>query len=105
MQASGTKKIASLVIGLTLLSVSTASAAVLEGTVQKIERAKRQILLNTESGTEIVALSRATKGAEKLKPGDKIRVIYTKKGAKLVAESIVPNKNGPPPLPVEIPPA
>jgi hypothetical protein len=99
------KRIASLLIGLVLFPALTASAAVLEGTVQKVDRAKQQIVLNTESGTEIVAISHATKGAEKLKPADKIRVTYRKKGAKLIAESIAPNKGGPPPLPAEIPPA
>jgi hypothetical protein len=82
---------------------STASALVLEGTIQKIDREQSLILLNTESGTETVLLTSSTKGAENLKPGDKIRVTYRQEGGKLLAETIVPNQGGSPPSPSEIP--
>lgn len=82
---------------------STAFALVLEGTVQKIDREQNLILLNTESGTETVLLTSSTKGAEDLKPGDKIRVTYRQEGGKLLAETIAPNKGGSPPSPSEMP--
>lgn len=82
---------------------STAVALVLEGTVQKIDREQNLILLNTESGTETVVLTSSTKGAESLKPGDKIKVTYRQEGGKLVAETIAPNQGGSPPSPSEIP--
>lgn len=82
---------------------ATASALVLEGTVQKIDREQNLILLNTESGTETVLLTSSTKGAENLKPGDKIRVTYRQEGGKLLAETITPNEHGSPPSPSEIP--
>jgi hypothetical protein len=86
-----------------LFQTSMASALILEGTVQKIDREQNVILLNTESGTETVLLTNSTKGAENLKPGDKIRVTYRQEGGRLVAETITPNKGGSPPSPSEIP--
>ena len=86
-----------------LFQTSMASALILEGTVQKIDREQNLILLNTESGTETVLLTNSTKGAENLKPGDKIRVTYTQESGRLVAETITPNKGGSPPSPSEIP--
>ena len=86
-----------------LFQISMASALMLEGTVQKIDREQNLILLNTESGTETVLLTNSTKGAENLKPGDKIRVTYRQEGGRLVAETITPNKGGSPPSPSEIP--
>ncbi|MGN6718879.1 MAG: hypothetical protein ACTHMB_25220 [Candidatus Binatia bacterium] len=86
-----------------LFQISMASALMLEGTVQKIDRDQNVIFLNTESGTETVLLTNSTKGAENLKPGDKVRVTYRQEGGKLLAETITPNKGGSPPSPSEIP--
>ena len=86
-----------------LFQISMASALILEGTVQKIDREQNLIFLNTESGTETVLLTNNTKGAENLKPGDKVRVTYRREGGRLLAETITPNKGGSPPSPSEIP--
>jgi hypothetical protein len=86
-----------------LFQISMASALILEGTVQKIDRDQSLILLNTESGTETVLLTNSTKGAENLKPGDKVKVTYRQEGGRLLAETITPNKGGSPPSPSEIP--
>jgi hypothetical protein len=86
-----------------LFQILMASALILEGTVQKIDREQNLILLNTESGTETVLLTNSTKGAENLKPGDKVRVTYRQEGGRLLAETITPNKGGSPPSPSEIP--
>jgi cold shock CspA family protein len=86
-----------------LFQISMASALMLEGTVQKIDRDQNVIFLNTESGTETVLLTNSTKGAENLKPGDKVRVTYRQEGGRLLAETITPNKGGSPPSPSEIP--
>jgi|SRR5690348_9224348 hypothetical protein len=99
------KKTVLLLFVLVFSPVVAASAAVLEGTVQKINHAKNEIVLNTESGTERVVFSSSTKGTENLRPGDKVKVTYTKQGEKLVAESIAPNKGGLPRSPSEMPPA
>lgn len=99
------KKTISLLIALLVFPALTASAALLEGTVQKIDQAKKQIVLNTETGQETLDISSATKGAEKVKTGDKVKVTYTKKGEKLVADSIDASKSGSPASPTDMPPA
>ena len=93
------KKVVSTLIALALFPALTASAAMLEGTVQQINKSKKQIVLNTSDGSETVEFSAATKGAETVKAGDKVKVTYNKNGQKLVASSIAEDKSGPATLP------
>ena len=89
------KKALSIAIGLFVFPVLTASAAMLRGTVQEIDQSKNQIVLNTADGREVVEIDRATKGADSVKAGDKVKVTYTKKGQKLVASAIAEDKSSP----------
>jgi hypothetical protein len=98
-------KTASLLLTLLLFPAFPVSAGEIEGTVQKLDRAKQQMVLNTESGSETVELSKATKGADKVKVGDSVKVAYKKKGDKLVAVAIVASKIGSPVLPPDLPSA
>ena len=75
------------------LPVSSASAALLEGTVAKVDQSKKQILLQTDKGQETVEFSAGTKGADKVKAGDKVKVNYTEKGGKIVADAIDASTN------------
>ena len=86
------KKTASILVAFWLFPALAASAATLEGTVRKIDRAKKEIVLNTESGPETVEISNATRGAAKIKPGDSVKVTYTQKGEKLIAVAIDASK-------------
>ena len=70
------------------LSAISASAALLEGTVARVDKDKKQILLQTEKGHETVEFSAGTKGADKVKAGDKVKVNYTEKNGKIVADAI-----------------
>jgi hypothetical protein len=81
-------------IVLLIFPAFTASAAMLEGTVQQIDKSKKQIVLNTPNGSETVEFSGTTKGAEKVKAGDKVKVTYRKSGQKLVASAIAEDKIG-----------
>ena len=65
------------------------SAAEMMGTVEKLDKQKKQIVLKTAKGQEAVEFTSGTKGAEKAKVGDKITVTYTQKGEKLVASEII----------------
>ena len=56
-------------------------------------RAKKQILLQTDKGQETVEFSAATKGADKVKAGDKVKVNYTEKAGKIVADTIDASKS------------
>jgi len=76
------------------LPAITVSAALLEGTVSKVDQSKKQILLQTDKGQETVEFSSSTKGADKVKIGDKVKINYTEKSGKNVAESIDASKSG-----------
>ena len=86
-----------------LFAGSGVARSVVEGTVQKIDHQSGEIVLNTEGGTVTVVLKHSTKGAASVRPGDKIKVTYIKQGEKLVAESILPNQDGSPTSPSEMP--
>lgn len=75
------------------LPAISASAALLEGTVEKVDQGKKQILLQTDKGQETVEFSAATKGADKVKAGDRVKVNYTAKAGKIVADAIDANKS------------
>jgi len=75
------------------LPVISASAALLEGTVAKVDQSKKQILLQTDKGQETVEFSAGTKGADKVKAGDRVKVNYTEKGGKIVADAIDASKS------------
>ncbi len=99
------KKTALVLIALLLFPAFTAAAAEIEGTVQKLDKAKQEMVLNTESGSETVEISKATKGADKVKVGDSVKIAYVKKGDKLVAVTIARSKVGSPVLPSDLPSA
>jgi hypothetical protein len=98
-------KTVSALITLLLFPAFTAAAAQIEGTVQRLDKAKQEMVLNTESGSETVEISKATKGADKVKVGDSVKVAYVKKGDKLVAVTIAQSKVGSPVLPSDLPSA
>jgi len=75
------------------LPAISASAALLEGTVAKVDQSKKQILLQTDKGQETVEFSAGTKGVDKVKAGDKVKVQYTEKAGKIVADSIDASKS------------
>ena len=81
----------------------TVSAALLEGTVAKVDKSKKQILLQTEKGQETVEFTSGTKGADKVKTGDKVKINYTEKSGKFVADAIDADKNSATPYSSEKP--
>jgi transcription elongation GreA/GreB family factor len=89
------KKATAMLIALLVFPALTVSAAMLEGTVQQIDKAKNQIVLNTAEGRETVAISSATKGADSVKAGDRVKVTYSKNGEKRVASAIADDKSSP----------
>ena len=81
-------KIATMLMAV-LLFPALVLGAELMGTVEKLDKEKKQIMLKTAKGQETVEFTSGTKGAEKAKVGDKITVTYTQKGEKLVASEII----------------
>ena len=87
------------------LPAITVSAALLEGTVAKVDQNKKQILLETDKGQEAVEFTGSTKGADKVKVGDKVKINYTEKSGKNVADTIDASKSSAAPSPSERPAA
>jgi hypothetical protein len=82
------KKIATMLMAV-LFFPALVLGAELTGTVEKLDKGKKEIVLKTAKGQETVEFNSGTKGAGKAKVGDKIKVTYTQKGEKLVAREII----------------
>ena len=81
----------------------TVFAGLLEGTVQKVDQSKKQILLQTDKGQETLEFTRGTNGADKVKAGDKVKINYSEKSGKIVADAIEASKSRAAPSPGERP--
>lgn len=64
-------------------------AAELKGTVEKLDKAKSQLVLNTERGKEMLELTKNTKGIEQAKQGAKVTVKYSEKDGSPKVDEIV----------------
>lgn len=82
------KKVATVLIALILFPVA-ALAALLEGTVEKVDHAKKQIVLKTDTGSQTVEFNSATKGADSVRAGAKVTVNFDQKGEKRLASEII----------------
>jgi hypothetical protein len=99
------KKLLAFSAVLLVFPVVTVFAALLEGTVQKVDQSKKQILLQTDKGQETVEFTRGTNGADKVKAGDKVKINYSEKSGKIVADAIEASKSSASPSPSERPTA
>jgi hypothetical protein len=95
------KKVLTLSAAMLFFSAISVSAALLEGTVAKVDKSKKQILLQTDKGPETVEFTGSTRGADKVKAGDRVKVSYTEKSGKIVADTIDASKGSPVPSPGE----
>ena len=64
-------------------------AAELKGTVEKLDKVKSQLVLNTDRGKEMLELTKSTKGIEQAKQGSKVMVKYSEKDGSPKVEEIV----------------
>ena len=99
------KKFLTFATILLVLSEFTVLAALLEGTIEKIDLGKKQILLHTEKGKESVEFTNSTKGVDTMKAGDKVKINYTEKGGNFVADMIDASKSSASSFPSERPAA
>ena len=99
------KKLLAFSAVMMFLPAITVSAALLEGTVAKVDQSKKQILLDTDKGPQSVEFTGSTKGADKVKIGDKVKINYTEKSGKNVADTIDAGKSSAAPSPGERPAA
>ena len=82
------KKLTVLLMALVLFPVA-ALAALLEGTVEKVDQAKKQIVLKTDKGSATVEFDNATKGVDSLRTGAKVTINFDQKGEKRLASEII----------------
>lgn len=85
------RKVAAFVLAL-LLVPALALAALIEGTVSKVDKAKNQVVVKTDKGSKTFLISEKTQGAESLKEGAKVSIQYSEKGGQLRATAITVGK-------------
>jgi uncharacterized protein YxeA len=72
------KKIVMTLLALILLP-TLVLAAELKGTVEKLDKAKNQLVLKTEQGEQTLEITKSTKGIEHAKQGTKVTVKFNEK--------------------------
>ena len=82
------KKLVMTVLAVMLLPTLVA-AVELKGTVEKLDKAKNQLVLKTERGQETLEITKSTKGIEHAKQGAKVTVKYSEKDGSPKVEEIV----------------
>jgi hypothetical protein len=82
------KKLTVLLMTLVLFPVA-ALAALLEGTVEKVDQVKKQIVLKTDKGPATVEFDNATKGVDSVRTGAKVTINFDQKGEKRLASEII----------------
>lgn len=81
------KQASAMLIALVLVP-TLALAAMMEGTVVKLDRGKNQIVVKTEEGEKTLRIAANTKGLDHAKEGAKVKIQYSQKGGQLVASEI-----------------
>jgi hypothetical protein len=81
------KKVITMLTALLLFPV-LALAAMLNGTVVKVDKNKKEMIVKTDRGQETVVFTNTTKGAEKAREGTRVTVNFQQEGEKLVASEI-----------------
>ena len=81
------KKVTTMLMAL-ILFPALALAAMLNGTVVKVDKDKKEIVVKTDTGQETVAFTNATRGAEKAREGSRVTINFQQDGDKLVASDI-----------------
>ena len=71
-----------------ILFPALALAAMLNGTVVKVDKDKNEIVVKTDKGQETVAFTNTTRGAEKAREGSRVTINFQQDGEKLVASEI-----------------
>ncbi len=64
-------------------------AAELKGTVEKLDKAKNQLVLKTEQGEQTLEITKSTKGIEHAKQGAKVTVKFNDKDGSAKVDEIV----------------
>jgi len=71
------------------------SSLVPEGTVVKVDKAKKELVIRTDDGEKALQITSNTKGLENAKEGARVVVMFSKKGDQLEATEISASEAGP----------
>ncbi len=73
------KKIILILISMVLFPVLALAVAELKGTILKVDKAKKHIVVKTDKGEETLEFNSGTKGMENAKEGSRVKIKYSEK--------------------------
>ena len=85
-------KMFAMTVWIMVLLPTLVMAADLIGTVEKLDKAKNQLVLKTERGQETLEVTKSTKGIEHAKQGTKVTVKFSEKDGSPKVDEIVAEK-------------
>jgi hypothetical protein len=87
------KTLATICLTIALVPLSVFADVEKHGTVVKIDKMEKQLVIRTERGEETLLLDAATKGLANAKEGAKIIIRFTEKSGEPKVTEIIPYKN------------
>jgi len=87
-----TKKVAVILLALLLAPLLALAQVELKGTVVKVDKAKKQIVVKTDKGEETLEITSGTKGLGHAKTGAKVKINYSAKDGEPKVSEIVPGE-------------
>jgi len=88
------RKLSSIVLVLALLPALVFADVETKGTVVKVDKAKKQLLVKTDKGEEGFVLGSKVKGETNAKEGAKVVIKYTEKDGQMRVTEILPQEGG-----------
>ncbi len=89
-----TQKLASVIFAFVLWPALAFAEAELRGTVVKLDKAQKQILVKTDKGEETLLFGSSSKGMDHAKEGAKISIKYSEKDGQPRVVAITPLESG-----------
>ncbi|MGH7770965.1 MAG: hypothetical protein ACREQA_01865 [Candidatus Binatia bacterium] len=84
------KEIAAMLLAPVLFPALALAVAELKGTVVKVDKAKKQIVVQTDKGEETLEITSSTKGVENAGEGAKVTIKYSEKDGQPKVSEIIP---------------
>jgi hypothetical protein len=87
-------KLSAIVLALALLPALVFADVETKGTVVKVDKAKKQLMVKTDKGEEGFVLGSNIKGEANAKEGTKVIIKYTEKDGQMRVTEIMPQEGG-----------
>jgi opacity protein-like surface antigen len=88
------RKLCAIVLALALLPALVFADVETKGTVVKVDKAKKQLMVKTDKGEEGFVLGGNIKGEANAKEGTKVIIKYTEKDGQMRVTEIIPQEGG-----------